>query len=207
VARRRDAAVVFLIGKLPNGKKLSIAEIEMRNTKFEDQLEVIRKIMHHLPVIRAAMDMTGMGEPLYERIQAGFSAAKFEGVLFNAENKEILALGVRTGLENNEFLLQNDSRFHKQIHSIKRIPTGVGRFRYDSERDENGHADSFWAWALANYAVVEVKETRPGFYQQVKAKKEAAATIETKTAGVIKPVKAKGKSLNSLLRSWEKRGG
>jgi phage FluMu gp28-like protein len=206
VARRRDAAVVFLVGKLPSGKKLSVAEIEMKNTKFEDQLDVVRKIMHNLPVIRAAMDMTGMGEPLYERLQAEFSAARVEGVLFNAENKGILALGVRTGLENNEFLLQNDKRFHKQIHSIKRIPNGIG-FRYDSERDQDGHADSFWAWALANYAVVEVKETRPGFYQQIKAKKEAVATIETKTAGVTKPVKARGKSLNSLLSKWDKKGG
>jgi len=206
VARRRDAAVVFLIGKLPSGKKLSIAEIEMKNTKFEDQLDVVRKIMHNLPVIRAAMDMTGMGEPLYERLQTEFGSAKVEGILFNSENKEILALGVRTGLENNEFLLQNDSRFHKQIHSIKRIPTGVGRFRYDSERDQDGHADSFWAWALANYAVVEVKETKPGFYQQIKAKKDAVATIETKTAGATKPVKARGKSLNSLLRNWDRRG-
>jgi phage FluMu gp28-like protein len=207
VARRRDAAVVFLIGKLPSGKKLSIAEIEMKNTKFEDQLDVVRKIMHNLPVIRAAMDMTGMGEPLCERLQTEFTAAKVEGILFNAENKEILALGVRTGLENLEFLLQNDSRFHKQIHSIKRFPTGVGRFRYDSERDQDGHADSFWAWALANYAVVELKETRQGFYQQIKARRETSANIETKTAGLEKPVKARGKSLNSLLRSWDKRGG
>jgi len=206
VARRRDAAVVFLIGKLPDGKKMSIAEIEMKNTKFEDQLDVVRKLMHHLPVIRAAMDMTGMGEPLCERLQTEFGAARVEGVLFNSENKEILALGVRTGLENNEFLLQNDSRFHKQIHSIKRIPTGVGRFRYDSERDQDGHADSFWAWALANYAVVELKETKQGFYQQLKAKKDTAATIENHTAGVTKPVKARGKSLDRLLGSWNRRG-
>jgi phage FluMu gp28-like protein len=205
VAKRRDAAVVFLIGKLPNGKKLSVAEIEMRNAKFEDQLDVIRKIMHHLPVVRGAMDMTGMGEPLCERLQTEFTAAKMEGVLFNTESKGILALGVRTGLERNEFLLHNDSRFHRQLHSIKRTPLGAG-FRYDSERDKDGHADSFWAWALANYAVVEGKEIRKGFYQQIKAKKEAAASIETGTAGV-KPVKAKGKSLDSLLNSWDRRGG
>jgi phage FluMu gp28-like protein len=206
VARRRDAAVVFLIGKLPSGKKLSIAEIEMKNTKFEVQLDVVRKIMHYLPVIRASVDMTGMGEPLSEKLQDELGTARVEGILFNAENKEILALGVRTGLENNEFLLQNDSRFHRQIHSIKRIPTGVGRFRYDSERDQDGHADSFWAWALANYAVIEVKETKQGFYQQIKAKKEAVANIETRTAGVAKPVKAKGKSRDSLLRQWDRRG-
>ena len=210
VAKRRDAAVVFVIGQLPNGKKLSVAEIEMRNTKFEDQLDVIRKIMRNLAPIRLCMDMTGMGEPLVERLQTEFGTARIEGVLFLSGSKEVLAMGVRTGLENNEFLLQNDNKFHKQIHSIKRFPTAGGHFRYDSERDQDGHADSFWAWALANHAVIEVKESRLGFYQQLKAQKEPSAATETNTAGVAsraKPAKTKGKSLNSLLHNWDRRGG
>jgi phage FluMu gp28-like protein len=74
-------------------------------------------------------------------------------VEFTVQSKDELARGVREGLEWGEFLLQNDGKFHRQIHSIKRIPTSGGAFRYDSERDDRGHADSFWAWALANYAI------------------------------------------------------
>jgi len=180
VARRRDAAVVFAIGVTPEGKKRSVAEIEMTNTKFEVQLDVIRKIMKHLPVVRICMDQTGQGEPLCERLEDEFGIARVEGIIFGPESKEIMAIGVRSGLEQKEYLLQNDPKFHKQIHSIKRIVTIAGRFRYDAQRDETGHADSFWAWALASYAVSSIKQIatkKNDFYKQYADKK--AGKIES----------------------------
>jgi phage FluMu gp28-like protein len=204
VARRRDAAVIFVIGYRPDGKKISVAEIDMRNKPFEYQLDQFRKIMKSpFPVMRACIDQTGQGEPLCERLQTEFGATMVEGVLFNQESKEMLAIAVRTGLEKREFLLQNDNKFHKQIHSIKRIATSGGHFRYDSERDENGHADSFWAWALANNAVIENKNHRPGFYAQVRASKEKV--IES--AGVVaktKPARTRGKSYAAVIRSMNR---
>ncbi|GHU22202.1 hypothetical protein FACS1894172_15210 [Spirochaetia bacterium] len=142
VARRRDMAVVFMLGIVANGKKRSVAEIEMKNTAFETQLDVIRRVMT-LPVMRVCIDQTGQGEPLYERLKSEYGASRVEGVLFTLESKERLAIQARTGLERGDFLLHNSSRFHRQIHSIKRIPTSGGHFRYDSERNEDGHADSF----------------------------------------------------------------
>ena len=205
VARRRDAAVIFVIGHLANGKKLSVADIEMRNEKFEFQLDQFRKIMRVLPVVRACIDQTGQGEPLYERLREEFKS-KIEGVIFNIESKGILAINAKTGLERLEFLLQNDSKFHKQIHSIKRIPTEGGKFRYDSERDQDGHADSFWAWALANYAVIPVNAARPNFYkkwhekreQELKGEKEAAAPADISA----KPLR--GKSRDRVLKEMLK---
>jgi phage FluMu gp28-like protein len=206
VARRRDAAVIFVIGHLPDGKKLSVAEIEMKNETFEFQLDQFRKIMKILPVVRACIDQTGQGEPLCEILQKEFTAAKVEGVLFNSESKEMLVVNVRTGLEKLEFLLQNDSKFHRQIHSIKRFPAMGGHFRYDSERDEDGHADSFWAWALANNAVIGVKQKDSGFYQQWRAKKEAQEQgKETETrGGGIRPARTRGKSYTSVIRGMNR---
>jgi phage FluMu gp28-like protein len=203
VARRRDAAVIFVIGYLPNGKKLSVAEIEMKNEAFEFQLDQFRKIMKSLPVVRACIDQTGQGEPLCETLQKEFGAVKVEGVLFNSESKEMLAINVRTGLEKLEFLLQNDSKFHRQIHSIKRIPTTGGHFRYDSDRDDNGHADSFWAWALANNAVIGVKQTTPGFYQKRRAKKDGKEIIDSGT-GDVKPARKRGKSYAAVIRGMDR---
>jgi phage FluMu gp28-like protein len=177
VARRRDAAVVFVIGITDNGKCRSVAEIEMTNTKFEVQMDCLRKILKNLPVVRVCMDQTGQGEPLCEKLQDEFGSSKIEGILFTPESKEVLAIGVRAGLEKSEFLLQNDPKFHKQIHSIKRIATLAGRFRYDAQRDDSGHADSFWAWALAYHAVSVIAEahTKPNFYKQYAAKKRGEA--------------------------------
>jgi phage FluMu gp28-like protein len=203
VARRRDAAVIFVIGVLPNGKKRSLAEIEMRNQTFEYQVDQFRKIMRSLPVVRACIDQSGMGEPVCETLQKDFGEAKIEGVHFTVESKETLAIGVRTGLEQKEFALQNDSKFHRQIHSIKRIPTTGGHFRYDAERNDQGHADSFWAWALANNAVVGAKTVTPDFYTKRKAQREGIKNV-TATVGTTleKPSQARkrGKSYATLMR-------
>jgi phage FluMu gp28-like protein len=203
VARRRDAAVIFVIGHLPNGKKLSVAEIEMKNETFEFQLDQFRKIMKSLPVVRACIDQTGQGEPLCETLQKEFGETKVEGVLFNQESKEMLAINVRTGLEKFEFLLQNDSKFHRQIHSIKRIPTSGGHFRYDSERDVDGHADSFWAWTLADNAIIGLKKGSPGFYQKLKAKKEGKET-NTGDGGGSRPASKRGKSYAAVIRGMNR---
>ena len=117
-------------------------------------------------------------------------------------------MGVRSGLEQREFLLQNDAKFHRQIHSIKREPMPGGAFRYDSARDEQGHADSFWAWALANYAVVGKQFAKEGFYQQWKREQESKLNGLVQKpdipaeAAVSGSVRQKGKSLDRLLRNW-----
>ena len=210
VARLRDAAVIFVIGLLPDGKKISVAEIEMRNTTFEAQRDEIRKIMRGLPVVRCCIDRTGQGFDTTETLQGEFGTTRIEGGLFNNASKELLAMGIRSGLEQREFLLQNDAKFHRQIHSIKREPMPGGAFRYDSARDEQGHADSFWAWALANYAVVGKPFAKEGFYQQWKREHDAKRN-ESAQKVVISPetvapsgIRQKGKSLNQLLNSWKK---
>lgn len=173
VARYRDAAVIFILGFLPNGKKKAILELEMKNETFEYQRDQIRKLMKLLPIARCAVDRTGQGLDTTETLQKEFGSSKIEGVDFNITSKELLAIEVRAGMERCEFLLHNSKKFQKQIHSIKRIATAGGNFRYDSTRDKDGHADSFWAFALANYAVIkQTNKSRIGFYQRWKLKQE-----------------------------------
>ena len=208
VARRRDAAVIFVIGLLPDGRKQSVADIVMVNKDFEYQLDEFRKIMRGLSPVRSCIDQTGQGEFVVETLQKEFGNSRVEGVLFNLLSKEELAIGVRQGLERGEFLLQNDSRFHKQIHSIKRFPTSGGAFRYDSERDEDGHADSFWAWALANHAVIGSTNTKPGFYEQWRERRaggKAPETARTDVTAASPVIPAKGKSAAAVMREMRKK--
>ncbi len=220
VARRRDAAVIFITGLLDNGKKRSVAEIEMKNQTFEYQREQIRKIMRSLPVVRGCIDQTGQGEDTTEQLQKEFGKTRLEGIQFNNYSKGVLAIAVRTGLEQREFLLHNDRKFHKQIHSIKRMTSIGGSFRYDAERTKDGHADSFWAWALSNHAVIENKKKKSSFYDQYREKK-VGVKLEVKgnnisnnnsvntnnNISVNKQVIKKGKTYAQLMRSWDKVGG
>lgn len=165
VGRTHDATAIFILGRMPNGLKRAFARIELRNQPFEVQEETILKAYRELPIYRGRMDATGIGKPIFESLHKKLGD-RLEGVTFTAEEKEIMAIDVKRGLEQREFLLSNDKEFHRQIHSIKRTSNGGKYFRYDAERNEKGHADSFWAWALANAAVSTTDKKNNNFYAQ-----------------------------------------
>ena len=170
VGRTHDATAIHIMGKMQDGKKRDFARIELRNVDFETQEDMILKAYKELPVYRGRMDMTGIGRPVYENLHKKLGD-RLEGVTFTAEEKEIMAIDVKRGLEQREFLLSNDKEFHRQIHSIKRTSNGGKYFRYDAERNEKGHADSFWAWALANSAVALTDNKNNNFYAQRRQKR------------------------------------
>ena len=170
VGRTHDATAIFLIGRMPDGKKRDFARIELRNQPFEIQEETVLKAYKELPIFRGRMDATGIGKPIYESLHNKLGD-RLEGVVFTPEEKEIMAIDVKRGLEQREFLLSNDKEFHRQIHSIKRSSTGGKYFRYDAERNEKGHAYSFWAWALANSAVSLTQKQNTNFYAQRRQKR------------------------------------
>ena len=98
VGRDHDATAIFLIGKMPNGKKRDFARIELRNVPFEMQKETILKAYKELPVYRGRMDATGIGKPVFESLH-NILGDRIEGVVFTPEEKEIMAIDVKRGLE------------------------------------------------------------------------------------------------------------
>ena len=204
VGRHKDATAFYILGVL-NGKKRAVFRHEMRDKCFDEQKDLFCRLMRSLPIFRACIDKTGMGMQLSEDMQKEFGE-RVEGVRFTLQSKEMLAMNVKTALERLEFLLENDRDFHAQIHSIKRTPTSGGSFRYDAERSEKGHADSFWAWALANYAATDTSALYPRFYNEYRSKKNALALqSESGNEKLLKPSASSltarsGKSLESVLR-------
>ena len=202
VARTRDAVAFYLMGEI-NGKKRAVMRCEKHNIKFSEQKSIFCSLMDNLPIFRGCIDCTGMGMSIYEDLEEKYGD-RVEGITFTPQNKEVLAMDVKKGLENNEFELENDRDFHNQIHSIKRSPTMGGHFRYDAERNEKGHADSFWAWALANHATLNTNR-EPDFYKEYARKKRQSVVqltgnneelLNTPTQLTM----SRGKSLNSILR-------
>lgn len=204
IGRTSDATVFYIIGVI-NGKKRSVLRHEMRNADFDAQTAVLNKLMENLPIYRCCIDDGGIGLNLAENAHKRYGE-RAELYHFDLQSKEILAMGVRTGLERRKYELDNDRDFHAQIHSIKRTPSSGGSFRYDAERNEKGHADSFWAWALASYAT-DGKKIEPNFYAEYARKKNDS--VVTLNNGNIEPsnipqtslTRTRGKSLSSVLRS------
>lgn len=202
VAKNRDAAAIYVMG-IKDGKKRSAMRYEKTSVSFEEQKTIVRKLMSSLPIYRACIDCTGMGAPIYEELRKEYGE-RIEGITFTLQSKETLAMGVKFGLEKNEFELENDREFHAQIHSIKRTPSSGGSFRYDAERNERGHADSFWAWALANHAATAQSGT-PNFYDEYARKKKAVVVNSNNTEELLKNpqqplTRKRGESLATVLR-------
>lgn len=207
IGRYNDATVFFVVGLIGGKIKRSVLRYEMRNADFDSQFDVLIKLMESLPIYRAVIDNGGIGLNLAENAKKRFGE-RVEPYHFTMQSKEVLAMGVKMGLERREFELQNDRDFHAQIHSIKRIPSSGGSFRYDAERNEQGHADSFWAWALAGYAATDRREARPSLYAEY-ARKKSGTVLDLDTAKIKNSpndtdstlTRRRGKSLSSVLRS------
>jgi phage FluMu gp28-like protein len=127
------------------------------NTPFADQLAFARELLslrdeRGQPLVRrAAIDATGMGAPLAESL-AGEFGPRVEPVVFTPAVKEDLAFRTKRRLEARLSLLPDTREIRRAFSAIKRLATLTGNLRFDAERTEAGHADEFWAKALADYA-------------------------------------------------------
>ncbi len=199
VGRVHDASAIYILG-VKDGKKRAFFRAELFNLSFPEQQEITNKLLKGLPIFRACIDCTGMGAPLYDYLKKDFGD-RVEGVTFTLQSKEALAMGVKFGLERLEFELENDKAFHSQIHSIKRIPSAGGNFRYDAERNETGHADSFWAFALANNAAV-LRNKGGGFYSEYSRHKSGLDVNSYNITQNKTSAFDKGHSVEAVLRKF-----
>jgi phage FluMu gp28-like protein len=136
------------------------------NTPFAEQLAFARGLLSTRRVVgavrepplrgeflirRACIDSTGMGAPLAESLQQEFGP-RVEPVTFTAAVKEDMAYRVRRRMEQRLDLIPDARQIARAFGAVKKLVTGAGNTRFDAERTEQGHADEFWAKALADLA-------------------------------------------------------
>ena len=150
VGRKRDFAVLEIFEEQSNGVMIQRYEKEFDRASFEVQSNHLRAALNILPIARLSIDATGMGIQLAETLEAEYPATVVPEV-FTTVTKEIWCGDFKIGLQRKTIELTRDRSLISQIHSIKRSVTAGGRVTYDVEKGEDGkgHADKFWACALA----------------------------------------------------------
>jgi phage FluMu gp28-like protein len=152
IGRRRDLSVIVVLEEAGNVLNARVLK-EFDRIPFRTQKAFLDLVMKLPNIRRICIDQTGMGIPLAEEAQEMYGRFRVEPITFTSANKEVLAVGARNMLEDRRVLLPDDARLRESIHSIKRIVTAAGNIRFDAERtDATGHADHFWALALAIHA-------------------------------------------------------
>jgi phage FluMu gp28-like protein len=129
----------------------------MANAPFAEQLDYARALLRledpdgQALIRRCCIDATGMGAPLAEALAREFGR-RVEPVVFTAALKEDLAFRTRRRMEARLTLLPDTREVRRAFSAVKKFVTPSGNLRFDAERSEAGHADEFWAKALADLA-------------------------------------------------------
>jgi len=163
IGRRRDLTILWLLEMV--GDVLWTRElVELRRKSFAEQDQGLERIMRAYRPLRVCIDQTGMGEKPVEDAQRKYGELGVEGVIFSAPVKLDLANGLKRRVEDRRVRIPVSQDVRDDLHSVKKITTAAGNMRFDVEQSEKGHADRFWALALAIHAAGEDKgpvEYRP----------------------------------------------
>lgn len=146
VARYRDLAVTALVEQI--GDVFWLRGLRrMRRASFAEQKETAAAWLRGSD--RGCLDATGMGAPLAEEMVSQFGGSRVEAITFTAPAKEALVIELQRVFAENRIRIPDDRDLRAAIHAVRKYATATGHFRYDANRTEKGHADEFWALALA----------------------------------------------------------
>src|SRR5262249_37570887 len=166
IGRRRDRTAIW-IDQSTNGVAICRGLILLDRTPFEQQYEIFCGLLQNPCLKRGAIDQTGLGLPLVERLQHKFGGARVEGVDFTLATKESMSVRVRERFEKRlDLIPEHHDEIQRDLTSIKRIATSSSNhLRFDADRTESSHADIYWAKALADLAAERPRSslTRDGF--------------------------------------------
>ena len=167
VARRRDLWVAAVLEQV--GDVLWLRELVVRQgIPFSAQRAIVGDLAARYRPTRIAVDQTGMGEAVVEQLQEDLGRTTVEGVLMTGPRRLDAATALREAVEDRRLRIPPDADLRRDLHAIRAEAGLTGAPRLMAERSgTDGHADRFWALALACAA----------------ARTAATAPIEGATAG------------------------
>lgn len=161
VGRVRDLTSFVLLEKV-GGCYFVRKRIDLQGVAFSTQESVLWPWF--AACRRGCIDKTGLGMQFAERAAQRFGKYKIEGVSFTGAVKEDLAYPVRSAFEDRAIRIPfGDDPLIADIRKVRKEQTASGNVRFVADGDADGHADRFWALALAIHAGKE----RGGNYRAI----------------------------------------
>ena len=156
VARRRDLWVAAVLEQAPGALWLREL-VALRDVPFSEQRAEVRRLAAAYRPLRILVDQTGMGEGLVEQLQEDHGSMTTEGVLMTSARRLDVATALREAFEDRNIRIPPDEALRNDLHSIRAEPGATGALRLVAERARtDGHADRFWALALAAFGAASV---------------------------------------------------
>ena len=149
VAARRDLFVIWVLEVV--GDVLWTREIITRKgASFAEQDMLLDDVFARYRVVGSNHDQTGMGEKPVEDAKRRHGSSRVSGVLFTAANKQLLATDFKQAFEDRKIRIpMGDNALRADLHKVQREVGATGVPRFTADANAEGHADRFWAGALA----------------------------------------------------------
>ncbi len=155
IGRRRDLTVIWVIEKV--GDVLFTREVvSLKGASFAAQDAELNRVFAAYKVARACIDQTGLGMKPVEDAQGRYGSYRVEGVTFTGPIKQHLAGLIKQVFEDRRCRIPVNLAIRNSHHAVRKTTTAAGNPRFDADRSEVGHADEFWAHALALHAAEDV---------------------------------------------------
>jgi len=151
VGRKNDLTVIW-VNEMAGGRHLTRRVICLKGQTFSSQEAELWPLLELPAMRRCCIDATGLGMQLAERAQQRFGSYRVECVQFTAPVKSDLAYPLRAAFEDGNVRIPFDRNIRADLRAIRKETTAAGNIRFAADRSENGHADRFWALALALHA-------------------------------------------------------
>ncbi|ADZ70107.1 terminase large subunit domain-containing protein [Polymorphum gilvum] len=149
IGRKRDLTVLWVVEQLGDVFYTRHIEALQAMTKSEQE-KILWPWLARCE--RVAIDSTGLGIGWADDAQDKFGKYRVEAVNFSGAIKEALAYPVRGRMEDRRLRIPYDPTIRADLRSVTKQVTAAGNIRFTAERTPDGHADRFWALALALHA-------------------------------------------------------
>lgn len=150
VARTRHLTVFWILEAV-GSTRFTRKVITLQDTAFRAQEGVLYELLDLPNMQRCCIDATGLGMQMAERASEKYGW-KVEPVRFSEQVKEALAYPVRAALEDKSVRIPRDDQVRADLRRVRKTVTAAGNIRFMAEAGDDGHADRFWALALALHA-------------------------------------------------------
>lgn len=169
IGRKKDLTVIWLKERVGDLLVTKAVEV-LRKMLYREQKKILYEYLSLPRMRRACIDATGIGANLAEDAALDFGKSRVEEVTFTAAVKEEMALDLRNSFEDRLERIPQSRVIRADLYSVKKTVTSSGNIRYSAERSEDGHADRFWACALATHAA-KTKSSGPPKHKRMAARR------------------------------------
>lgn len=151
IGREHDLTAFWLVERV-GGSFFTRKIVTMHKAPFAEQEAVLDDFLALPRLRRVCIDQSGLGRQFAERAKGRYGSYRVEGITFTASVKEELAYPVRAAFEDRSLRIPADKDIRADLRAIRKEASLSGNIRFTAERGANGHADRFWALALALHA-------------------------------------------------------